>query len=162
MEKFKLLLDFYIFFSVIALLVSGLVFFLTRKYNKDRIKILGFFLDLSKSQCILLATNMVHVIISLYCIVKVENFNIMYVAMLATNCIMALLCSLSLHYGIAVLIYDAITVVVLILLSLVKTYLIEVSFDQYVNVLSIVFSIAIIVYLMYATTRKIELLFKKA
>ena len=86
----------------------------------------------------------------------------MYVSMLITSCIISLICSLNLHYAIAEVVYDAITIVVLILLSLIKSYLIEVNFDVMINWLSIVFSIGIIVYLMYSTTRKLELLFKKA
>lgn len=162
MNKLKDFLDFYIFFSILALVLSGIIFISTRKFDRKKIKILGFFLDLSKSQSILLATITLHVIITLYCIIRADNFSVMYVAMLITNCIIALICSLNLHYAIASLIYDAITVVVLILLSLIKSYLIEVHFDKMINWLCIAFSIGIIVYLMYATTRKIELLFKKA
>lgn len=162
MSTLKVILDFYIFFSVIVLAVSGIVFFSTRKFNKKRIKTLGFFLDLTKSQSVLLATNTLHIIIALYCILRVENFSVMYIAMLITNCIIALICSLNLHYAIAEVVYDSITVVVLILLSLVKSYLVEVQFDNMINWLCIAFSIGIVVYLMYATTRKLELLFKKA
>ncbi len=162
MGKVKLLLDFYIFFSVIVLLISGIVFLSTKKFNRNRIKTLGFFLDLTKSQCVLLAGITLHLIISLYCIFKIENFSIMYVAMLIGSCVISLICSLNLHYAIAEVVYDAITIVVLILLSLIKSYLLEVSFDAMINCLCIVFSIGIVVYLMYATTRKLELLFKKA
>lgn len=162
MSTLKLLLDFYVFFSVIVLVLSGIVFLSTKKFNKKRIKTLGFFLDLNKSQCILLSGITLHIIVSLYCIIKIENFSLMYVSMLITSCIISLICSLNLHYAIAELIYDAITIVVLILLSLIKSYLTEVHFDVMINWLSIVFSIGIIVYLMYATTRKLELLFKKA
>jgi len=162
MGNFKLLLDFYIFFSIIALAISGIVFLSTKKFDKKKIKILGFFLDLSKSQSILLSTNTLHLIISLYCLIKIENFSIMYIAMLITNCVIALICAFNLHYAIASLVYDSITVVVLLLLSLIKSYLVEVSFDLLVNGLCIVFSIGILVYLMYSTTRKLELLFKSA
>lgn len=162
MGKVKLLLDFYIFFSVIVLLISGIVFLSTKKFNRNRIKTLGFFLDLTKSQCVLLAGITLHLIVSLYCILKIENFSIMYVAMLIGSCVISLICSLNLHYAIAEVVYDAITIVVLILLSLIKSYLLEVSFDAMINCLCIVFSIGIVVYLMYATTRKLELLFKKA
>ncbi len=162
MGKVKLLLDFYIFFSVIVLLISGIVFLSTKKFNRNRIKTLGFFLDLTKSQCVLLAGITLHLIVSLYCIFKIENFSIMYVAMLIGSCVISLICSLNLHYAIAEVVYDAITIVVLILLSLIKSYLLEVSFDVMINCLCIVFSIGIVVYLMYATTRKLELLFKKA
>ena len=82
--------------------------------------------------------------------------------MIIASCIISLICSLNLHYAIAEIVYDAITVVVLILLSLIKSYLMEVHFDQLINILSIVFAVGIAVYLMYATTRKLELLFKKA
>ncbi len=162
MNKLKLLLDFYIFFSVIVLVVSSTIFIATKKFNKKRIKTLGLFLDLNKSQSILLATNTLHIIVALYSIVKVENFGIMYIAMLITNCIIALICSLNLHYAIATVIYDSITIVVLILLSLIKSYLLEVHFDNMINLLCIAFALGIVVYLMYATTRKLELLFKKA
>ena len=162
MGTFKLLLDFYLYFSLIVLTVSAIIFFATKNFNKNRIKILGFFLDLNKSQSILLAGITLNLIVSTYCIIKIENCSVIYVAMIIASCIISLICSLNLHYAIAELVYDAITVVVLILLSLIKSYLMEVHFDQLINILSIVFSVGIAVYLLYATTRKLELLFKKA
>lgn len=162
MGTFKLLLDFYLYFSLIVLTVSAIIFFATKNFNKNRINILGFFLDLNKSQSILLAGITLNLIISTYCIIKIENFSVIYVAMIIASCIISLICSLNLHYAIAEIVYDAITVVVLILLSLIKSYLMEVHFDQLINILSIVFSAGIAVYLLYATTRKLELLFKKA
>lgn len=162
MGTFKLLLEFYLFFSIIVLAISGIVFFSTKKFNKKRIKTLGFFLDLNKSQCILLSGITLHMIVTLYCVIRIENFSIIYVSMLITSCVISLICSLNLHYALAEVIYDAITIVVLILLSLIKSYLLEVHFDVMINCLSIVFAIGIVVYLMYSTTRKLELLFKKA
>lgn len=162
MGTFKLLLDFYLYFSLIVLTVSAIIFFATKNFNKKRIKILGFFLDLNKSQSILLAGITLNLIVSTYCIINISNFSVIYVAMIIASCIISLICSLNLHYAIAEIVYDAITVVVLILLSLIKSYLMEVHFDQLINILSIVFAVGIAVYLMYATTRKLELLFKKA
>ena len=162
MGKFKLLLDFYIFFSVVVLAIASIIFLATKNFNKDRIKMLGFFLDLDKSQSILLAGITLNLIVSTYCILKIENFSIIYVAMIIGSCIISLISSLNLHYAIAEIIYDAITIVVLVLLNLIKSYLLEVHFDAMINILCIVFSIGIFVYLMYVTTRKIELLFRKA
>lgn len=162
MGTFKLLLDFYIFFSVVVLAIASIIFLATKKFNKDRIKMLGFFLDLDKSQSILLAGITLNLIVSTYCILKIENFSIIYVAMIIGSCIISLISSLNLHYAIAEIIYDAITIVVLVLLNLIKSYLLEVHFDAMINILCIVFSIGIFVYLMYVTTRKIELLFRKA
>jgi hypothetical protein len=162
MGTFKLLLDFYIFFSVVVLAIASIIFLATKKFNKDRIKMLGFFLDLDKSQSILLAGITLNLIVSTYCILKIENFSIIYVAMIIGSCVISLISSLNLHYAIAEIIYDAITIVVLVLLNLIKSYLLEVHFDAMINILCIVFSIGIFVYLMYVTTRKIELLFRKA
>lgn len=162
MGTFKLLLDFYIFFSVVVLAIASIIFLATKKFNKDRIKMLGFFLDLDKSQSILLAGITLNLIVSTYCILKIENFSIIYIAMIIGSCIISLISSLNLHYAIAEIIYDAITIVVLVLLNLIKSYLLEVHFDAMINILCIVFSIGIFVYLMYVTTRKIELLFRKA
>ena len=162
MGTFKLLLDFYIFFSIVVLAVSTFIFFITKNYNKDRIKILGFFLDLSKSQSVLLAGITLNLIVATYCIIKIENFSVIYAAMIIGSCIISLISSLNLHYAIAEIVYDAITIVALVLLSLIKSYLLEVHFDVMINALCIVFSIGILVYLMYVTARKIELLFKKA
>ena len=162
MGTFKLLLDFYIFFSVVVLAIASIIFLATKNFNKDRIKMLGFFLDLDKSQSILLAGITLNLIVSTYCILKIENFSIIYVAMIIGSCIISLISSLNLHYAIAEIIYDAITIVVLVLLNLIKSYLLEVHFDAMINILCIVFSIGIFVYLMYVTTRKIELLFRKA
>ena len=65
MNNLKLILNLYIFFSIIVILLAVFLFIYTKKYTQKKVRILGLFLDLSKIDCIVLATNLLHLIIYL-------------------------------------------------------------------------------------------------
>lgn len=161
MNNLKLILNLYGFFSITVILLTIFLFTYTKKYKQTKIRVFGLFLDLSKSDCIVLATNLLHLIISIYCVFNIQNFNLLFGSMIIINSIICIFLSLNIHIIIAEIIYTTITLVVLILLNLVSTYLLKINYDTMTNALSIVFRGTIFVYLLFISIRKLELVLKK-
>lgn len=161
MNNLKLILNLYIFFSIIVILLAVFLFIYTKKYIQKKVRILGLFLDLSKIDCIVLATNLLHLIISIYCVFNIDKFNIMFFAMIAFNSIVSIILSFNLHLIFAEIIYTFITLFVLILLNLVNTFLTKINYDKMTYILSLIFMGTIVVYLLFTGVRKLELVLKK-
>ena len=161
MNKLLIVLKLYIFFSIIVLFLSLFLYFYTKKYNEKKVKILGLFLDLSKLDCIVLGTNLLHLIISIYCLFNISNYGLLFMAMIIFNALISIVLSFNLHLIIAEVIYTSITLLVLTLLNLVNTYLNKISYDNITYILSIIFMITIGVYLLFISVRKLELVLKK-
>ena len=161
MNNLKLILNLYIFFSIIVILLAVFLFIYTRKYKQKKVRILGLFLDLSKVDCIVLSTNLLHLIISIYCVFNISSFNIMFFTMIAFNSIVSIILSFNLHLIIAEIIYTFITLFGLILLNLVNTFLTKINYDTMTYILSLVFMGTIVVYLLFISVRKLEIVLKK-
>ena len=161
MNNLKQILDLYIFFSIIVILITIFLFIYTKKYKPKKVKILGLFLDLSKIDCIILATNLLHLILSIYCVFNIDKFNMMLFIIIACNSIISIILSFNLHLIIAEVVYTSITLVVLIVLNLVNTFLTNINYDTMTYILSIIFMITIVVYSLFTSVRKLELVLKK-
>lgn len=161
MNNLKLILNLYIFFSIIVILLAVFLFIYTRKYKQKKVRILGLFLDLSKVDCIVLSTNLLHLILSVYCVFNISDFNIMFFTMIAFNSIVSIILSFNLHLIIAEIIYTFITLLGLILLNLVNTFLTKINYDTMTYILSLVFMGTIVVYLLFISVRKLEIVLKK-
>ena len=81
--------------------------------------------------------------------------------MIIFNSIIGIILSFNLHFIIAEIIYTFITLVVLVLLNLVNTFLNNISYDKMTYILSLKFMGTIIVYLLFISVRKLELILKK-
>ena len=161
MNNLKLILNLYIFFSIIVVLLAVFLFIYTRKYKQKKVRILGLFLDLSKVDCIVLSTNLLHLILSFYCVFNISDFNIMFFIMIAFNSIVSIILSFNLHLIIAEIIYTFITLLGLTLLNLVNTFLTKINYDTMTYILSLVFMGTIVVYLLFISVRKLEIVLKK-
>lgn len=161
MNNLKLVLSFYAFFSIIVLVVSVFLFIYTKKYTRKKNRVLGLFLDLTKRDGILLSTNFLGLLIGVYCAINIKNYNNIFLYMILFNCGISILFSFDIHLIFSEILYTSISVVVLKLLSLINIYLTNVSYDKMTHVLSIVFLITIIIYLMFSSVRKMDLLLKK-
>ena len=161
MNNLKLVLNLYIFFSIIVVLLAVFLFIYTRKYKQKKVRILGLFLDLSKVDCIVLSTNLLHLILSVYCVFNISDFNIMFFTMIAFNSIVSIILSFNLHLIIAEIIYTFITLLGLTLLNLVNTFLTKINYDTMTYILSLVFMGTIVVYLLFISVRKLEIVLKK-
>lgn len=161
MNKLLLILDLYIFFSIIVVALSIFLFLYTKKYSEKKVRIFGLFLDLSKIDSIILGTNLLHFIVSIYCLFNISNYGLLFMAILICNSLISVVLSFNLHLIIAEVVYTSITLLVLTLLNLINTYLDKINYDTMTHVLSIVFMITIGVYLLFISVRKLELVLNK-
>ena len=85
----------------------------------------------------------------------------MFFAMIAFNSIVSIILSFNLHLILAEIVYTFITLFVLILLNLVNTFLTNINYDKMTYILSLIFMGTIVVYLLFTSVRKLELVLKK-
>ena len=85
----------------------------------------------------------------------------MFFAMIAFNSIVSIILSFNLHLILAETVYTFITLFVLILLNLVNTFLTNINYDKMTYILSLIFMGTIVVYLLFTSVRKLELVLKK-
>lgn len=160
-SNLRIVLKFYIFFSIVVFLISLIMFIYTRKYSQKKIKFLGLFLDLSKTDSIILSSTLLNLLLTIYCVCNISEFGILLATMFIVNALATILVCFNLHIIIAEVVYTSITVVILTLLNLVNTFLTQVNYDKMTHILSIVFLCAIVVYTFYVSVRKLELVLKK-
>ena len=161
MIDYESVLNFYMYFGIVAFVLYLGISIYTKNFKKNKIKVLGLFLNLSKIDCIVLSTVVLNLMITIYCVVNIDKFNGVFRSMLIVNSIIAMIFSMNFHMIIVELLYSSINIVVLILLNLVNTFLTSVNYDQMTYVLSIIFSCAIVVYSFFCATRKLEITLKK-
>lgn len=161
MNDYKTILNFYMWFSIIAILIFLGITLYTKNFKKSKIKILGLFLNLSKIDCILMSTIVLSVMMTIYCVLNIDKFVSVFRILFIINSVIAIIFSLNFHFIIAELIYSSINLVVLRLLSLVNSFITSVNYDKITHILSIVFSCAIIVYSLFCAMRKTEITLKK-
>jgi hypothetical protein len=161
MNSPKSLTSFYIFFAVITLTIMVSVFLYTKKFKKDKVKILGLFLNLNRSDCVIISSNLLCAIITLYCVFNIENFGLLYTAMLIVNSFVSIIFSFSFHIVLSETIYTSITILALTLLNMINTFLTSVNYDTMTYILSIVFSCAVVAFSCFASIRKLELTLRK-
>lgn len=161
MNNLQLILDIYLFFSFFIIVLVIFLFTYTKKYSQKKVKVLGLFLDLSKSDCMIIATNLFHFLLSIYCVFNIDNFNTLISIMFIVNSVINVFLCFNFHLIIAETIYTSITLFVLILLNLVNTFLTNIKYDTMTYVLSLVFMSTIVVFLLFACVRKLELVLKK-
>lgn len=161
MSSTKSLVSFYIFFGIITLILAISLFMYTKKFDKKKVKILGFFLNLTNSDCVVIASNILCFIVTLYCVFNIEQFGMFFACVLMINAFISIIFSFSFHMVLSEVIYTSITILVLTLLNLINTFLTSVNYDTMTYILSVVFSCAVIAFQCFASLRKVELTLRK-
>ena len=161
MSSTKSLVSFYIFFGVITLILAISLFVYTKKFDKKKVKVLGLFLNLTNSDCVVIASNLLCFIVTLYCVFNIEQFGMFFACVLMINAFISIIFSFSFHMVLSEVIYTSITIIVLTLLNLINTFLTSVNYDTMTYILSIVFSCAVVAFQCFALLRKLELTLRK-
>ncbi|MBQ4263462.1 MAG: hypothetical protein IJB83_04415 [Bacilli bacterium] len=161
MNNYKLILNFYIFFSIIVLILAISLFIYTKKYKKTKVRILGLFLDLTKKESVLLSTNLLSLLLNIWCCLNIENYNALFLLMIIFNSLITIIISLNIRMILLKIISTSITLLVLKLLSLINTYINNINYNVQTHILNIVFLITIIIYSCFVSIRELELLLKK-
>ena len=161
MNSPKSLTGFYIFFSIITIAIMVSIFLYTKIFKKNKVKVLGLFLNLNKSDCVVISSNLLCFIITLYCVFNIDNFGLLFTSMLIVNSFISIIFSFSFHIVLTEIVYTSITILALTLLNLINTFLTSVNYDTMTYILSIAFSCAVIAFSCFASLRKLELTLRK-
>ena len=161
MNDYKTVLNFYMWFGIVAVVLFLGITIYTKNFKKNKIKVLGLFLNLSKIDCVLMSTIVLNIMMTIYCVFNIDKFTSVFRIMFIINSVIAMIFSMNFHLIITELLYSSINIVVLTLLSLVNTFLTSVNYDEMTYILSIIFSCAVVVYSFFCGIRKIEITLKK-
>lgn len=161
MSNMALVLKFYLFFMIVVLVLAIGLFIYTRKYKKSKVRLLGLFMNLTKRESVLLSTNLLGLLLNVWCAFNIVDYNNLFLVMILFNALITVFLSFDVHMMGAEVLYTGISVVVLKLLNLINIYLTNVNYNVLTHSLSIIFLFTIIVYSCFICVRKLELLLKK-
>ena len=148
----------FVYFIIFSLLISLIGFLLTKKFNKKFYRFYILFMGLSFREVFLLATVFLNVVLIIYFIFNVNYFLPLGLYMIAVTNFLSCLLSFNIRLIIIDIIYTSILCGLLWLLMTIKNYQSYVGQNIYIKVLIIVFIIMIILYTLFITIRKINLL----
>ena len=158
----KLLSSLFIFSSIIIVVLSLALFLFTRKYSDKKRNLFSVFLDTSIRESILNASNFLNLILILYLVFNIDNFNNLTVMILLVNLVIYLALSLNLYLMFSALIYTGISIALLKILSLIDNYLEFIFFDRNIFYLKVLLIIMIVIFSCFTTIRRLELLLKRS
>ena len=74
MNDYKTVLNFYMWFGIVAVILFLGITIYTKNFKKNKIKVLGLFLNLSKTDCILMSTIVLNIMMTIYCVLNIDKF----------------------------------------------------------------------------------------
>ena len=148
----------FIYFVGFSLLITLIGFLLTRKFNKKFHKVYILFMGLSFKEVFLLSTVFLNAILIIYFLVNVNYFLPLGLYMIVVSNFLSCFFSFNFRVIIVDIIYTLISCGLLWLLLMVRNYQDYIGNIKYLNILIIVFIIMIVIYTLFITIRKINLL----
>ena len=158
MSKIKVLFSFFIIFVIFIAILSVLLYFLTKKYNEKKLKLYAIFLDMSKREVLLISTIILNILISVFLVVNINNYDSIYIDVILINSIIFITLSFKFKLMFLEAFYTSSLAVIIRLLFLVNSYLKNVYYDKLILVLEIIFIVLIIIYVLFMNIRKFEIL----
>ena len=119
------------------------------------------FLNLNRRDIVLLSCTLLNLIFVLYLCFFIKNFNNLILYMIIVNSLVSLGISLNSSIIVFDVFHTAITVIVLKLFSLIYNYLFNIYYTRIVFILGILFMLMIVIYVLFVTYRKLELIFHR-
>ncbi|MDD6272452.1 MAG: hypothetical protein ACI33S_05545 [Bacilli bacterium] len=151
---------YYIFLSVFIVIIAIILFFATMKYNKKRTNLYSLFLNLNLRSIVLLSSCILNLSFILFFSFYIKGFNNLAVYLIVINTFLSLCISLNIHIILFDILYAFVTIACLKLYSLVYIYINEIYYDKNVLILSVLFMIMILIYGLFITMRKTELILR--
>ena len=161
LKNLEILWPFLVIFAILVIFFAVLAYFLTRKYNKKRMKFYSFFLDVRPRVALLAACAMLNFALTIYFAVRIDVYGNLATDLIVLTSIISFVSALS--FGIMFL--DALSVLIAIialrLSNMIFTYFMTFQDEKMVLWLWILFTLLIIVLAAFIFFKKIEILTKK-
>lgn len=161
-QNLKSIYPYFIFASIVIILLSIILFFITRKYNKKTEKILSVFATLKRKNIILISCVILNFMLVAYFSIAIRYYSEFVVYIIIINTLISMIVSLDFHIIISNIIYSAISIFSLKIINLVYVYLSTIYYDRMTFILGSGFVLMIMVYEIFISFRQIELLLKKS
>lgn len=151
---------YYIFLSIFIVVIAIILFFATIKYSKKKTNLYSLFLNLNLRSIVLISSCVLNLTFILFFCFYIKGYNNFVTSLIIINTFLSLCISLNIHMILFDILYAFVTIVCLKLYSLVYIYINEIYYDKNVLILSIIFMIMILIYGLFITIRKIELILR--
>lgn len=158
--KLNLLFSLFIYVSIIILILFIIAWIFTRKFNNKYRNIYALFIDVSKREIVLYATIILNFLITLFFLIFIEKFNEFSIYMIIFTNVISCLTTFNYKIIFSSIIYTFINIQLLWLLNVVNNYLTDVSHDNKILVLKILFMFMIFIFILFTTIRRFEICLK--
>ena len=145
----------FLLFSLVALIAGMLI---TKKFNIKYRKIYSIFMGLSFREVLLLSTILINLIVVLYFLMNIDTFVPIGLYALVALCFVFCIFSLNVKAIITNIIYTVVSGALLWLLMIISNYHDYIGSNTLVLALIIIFTLLIIVYVIFITVREINIL----
>lgn len=161
MMNIQLLLHIILFISTVEIAAFFVFYLFTKKFNQRYKNFYSSFFNITIREILLKATTLLNFLLILYFVFDISSFSKFgWIILLVTN-IYSCILSLNVSVIISNIIYTSISIILLWLLEIVHNYTYFILYDSYTVFLKILFMILIIVYAIFISIRREELLLKK-
>ena len=153
-------------FNIFIILIIFLIIFfitsllLTRKYKNKYRNFYSIFLDLNKREAFLYGTLILNFLLIMYFLVNIESYYYIGIYMIAIVNIFSSMSAFNFYLAFLNIIYSFISIELLWLLNLINSYLTNMILDKNVLFLKRLLVFMIILYAIFITIRKLEIILK--
>ena len=161
-NNLKNIYPFVIFVGIVLIVLSLILFFGTIKYKKRKLKTLAIFASLSKRNIVLISTIVLNFLIVIYFLFQIKNYSDVVTYLIIVNGVISIITSLNIHMLLSTILYSAISILSLKIVSLTYNYLANIYYDRMTFILACIFILLLVVYEIYVTFRQVEIVMKKS
>ena len=161
-QNLRAIYPYYIFLSIFIISLSLILFFNTRKYKDKKSNFYSLFLNLNARNVILLASTLLNFTFVFFLACFIKYYHPLIIYMLIINSIISIIICFDIQIIGYDIMYTIASVVMLKIFNLIYTYLSNIYYERIIFILGILFLIMIIVYSIFITIRKMEMIVNKS
>lgn len=159
-NNLKSIYSYFIFVSIVIILLSIIFFFATKKYNKKRIKLFALFASLNNRSIVLVSSFILNFTLVAFYACAPKYFGDFSLYLLIISTLISMIVSLDIKLIINNTVYTLISIFSLKIINLVYNYLTLIYYNRLTFILGIIFILMVLVFELFITFRLIEIVLK--
>lgn len=141
--------------------ISFLLYFLSNKFNDKFINVYGFFSSMDDSSLIMLSSAILKEITLIFCIIKLNDFSILYLCIFLIFCLIYALFSFKISVFIKEMLVGITECLIIFLLNLLSSFLVDVRFSTIIVCYIWILSGVLITCSIYFFARNLSTILKR-
>lgn len=159
-SNLKSIFSYFVFVSVVIVIMAIIFFLITKNYSKKKIKILALFSSLNGRSIILIASFVLNLTLTVFYAFVPQLYCEFVLYFLIINTLISMIVSLDVKVIISNLVYTIISIFSLKIISLVYNYLSYIYYDKLTLILGLIFTIMVCLYELFIMFRLTEIVLK--